>query len=208
MNEDKIDWSEIQHRLDAAGASAGKGFSPGPDEKKRVLRTRAALLAKEPGEREAGEYIEVVEFLLAQEHYGIETRYIREVYPLRDYTPVPCTPSYVLGLINVRGQILSVIDIKKFFEMPEKGLSDLNKVIILHSGEPGQNKAVGMEFGILADAILGVRNISLDDIQPPLPTLTGIREDFLRGVTGERAVILDAGKLLADKNIIVHEEVK
>ncbi|MHB8881011.1 MAG: chemotaxis protein CheW [Thermodesulfovibrionales bacterium] len=208
MNDGTIDWSEIRQRLEAAHTLIGQGFSPGPDEKKRVLMARAALLSKEPKEKEAGEYIEVVEFLLAQEHYCIETHFIREVYPLRDYTPVPCTPSYVLGLINVRGQILSVIDIKKFFDMPEKGLSDLNKVIILRCEEPGLNKAAKMEFGILADAILGVRNISPDDIQPSLPTLTGIREDFLRGVTGERAVILDAGKLLADKNIIVHEEVK
>lgn len=208
MSDGKIDWSEIQHRLDAARTLIGKKFSPAPEEKKKVLRARAELLAKEPKKAETGEYLEVVEFLLAREHYGIETRYIREVYPLRDYTPVPCTPSYVLGLINVRGQILSVVDIKKFFEMSEKGLSDLNRVIILRSEEPGLSKAEVMEFGVLADLILGVRNIAVSEIQPSLPTLTGIREEFLRGVTGDRAVILDAGKLLADKNIIVHEEVK
>lgn len=207
MHDGTIDWNEIHGRLKAVHALIGKGFSPGPEEKKKVLRARAELLAKEPEEREAGECIEVVEFLLAQEHYGIETRYVREVYPLRDYTPVPCTPSFVLGLINVRGQIISVIDIKKFFDMSEKGLSDLNKVIILRSDEPGLSKAGGMEFGVLADAILGVRNIAVSEIQSSLPTLTGIREEFLRGVTGERTVVLDAEKLLADKNIIVHEEV-
>jgi purine-binding chemotaxis protein CheW len=207
MNNGKIDWGEINSRLDAAHAAIVKGSSPVPDEKKRVLRARAELLAKEPEEKEAGEYIEIVEFLLAQEHYGIETRYIREVYPLKDYTTVPCTPSFVLGLINVRGQIISVIDIKKFFDIPEKGLSDLNKVVILRSEGPSLSKAEGMEFGVLADLILGVRNIALSEIQPPLSTLTGIREEFLRGVTGERTVVLDAEKLLADKNIVVHEEV-
>jgi purine-binding chemotaxis protein CheW len=207
MSDGKLDWSEIHSRLAAAHASIEKGFFPDPDEKKRILRARADLLAREPEEREAGEYIEVVEFLLAKEHFGMETRFIREVYPLKDYTPVPCTPSFVLGLINVRGQIISVIDIKKFFDMPDKGLSDLNKVIILRSDERAPGKAEGMEFGVLADAILGVRSIATSEIQPPLPTLTGIREEFLRGVTGERTVVLDAEKLLADKNIIVHEEV-
>jgi purine-binding chemotaxis protein CheW len=82
--------------------------------------------------------------------------------------------------------------------MPGKGISDLNKVIIIHD--------YNMEFGILADSIIGIRDIALRDIQPPLPTLTGIREDFLKGITMERVVILDAKKLLADKKIIVHEE--
>ena len=100
----------------------------------------------------------------------------------------------------MRGQIVSVIDIKKFFDLPEKGLTDLNKVMILHND--------AMEFGVLADAILGVRRVGLREIQPSLSTLTGVREQFLKGVTGERLVILDAEKLLADKTIVVHEEVE
>jgi len=64
-----------------------------------------------------------------------------------------------------------------------------------------------MVFGILADAILGVRRISLAEIQPSLPTLTGIREKYLKGITPERTVILDAGKLLADEEIVVQEQV-
>jgi purine-binding chemotaxis protein CheW len=72
-------------------------------------------------------------------------------------------------------------------------------VVIVHDGK--------MEFGILADAVLGVQDIMLSDLQPALPTLTGIREEFLRGVTRERMVVLDAQKLLSDKNIVVHEEV-
>ncbi|MBI2998359.1 MAG: chemotaxis protein CheW, partial [Deltaproteobacteria bacterium] len=109
--------------------------------------------------------MEIVEFFLASEKYGVESSYVREIYPLKELTPVPCTPSFVLGIINVRGQILSVIDIKKFFDLPEKGLTDLNKVLILRNDR--------MEFGILADAVLSVNRASINDIQPGLPTLTG-----------------------------------
>jgi len=70
------------------------------------------------------------------------------------------------------GQILSVIDIKKFFGLPEKGLTDLNKVIVVRTQQ--------MELGILADAVLGVRAIGLSDLQNSLPTLTGIRAEYLR----------------------------
>ena len=203
-----IDWTEVNRHMETAQAAIERGWEKGIDEKKKILRARAKALAQEPKEKEKAEkYIEVVEFLLSYEKYGIESSYIREVYPLKEFTPLPCTPPFVLGIINVRGQILSVLDIKKFFDLPEKGLTQLNKVIILHSEKPALSRVEGMEFGILADIILGVRNVLLNELQPSLPTLTGVRQEYLKGVTKERMVILDAGKLLSDKKIIVHEEV-
>lgn len=199
MSEGTIDWEEIHRRLQEIDAEIEKGFTPSSEEKMRILGERAKILARTPEQAREGEYIEAVAFMLAQEPYGIETRFIREVYPLKDYTQVPCTPGFVLGLVNVRGRIVSVIDLRKFLDLPGKGVSDLNKVIIVHSSE--------MEFGVLADVILGVQNIAAGELQPSLPTLTGIREEFLKGVTSERMVILDGGKLLSDRNIIVHEEV-
>ena len=198
MGDGQIDWSAINRRLEAVNTAIEKGFSPRPEERKRILRARAELLARQTDRDAYAGTVEVVEFMLANERYGIESSYVREVYPLRDYTPLPCTPSFVLGLLNLRAQIISVIDIKKFFDMPEKGISDPNKVIIVSDGK--------MIFGILADVILDVRGIAVEDIQSSIPTLTGICEQFLRGVTRERTVILDAAKLLADKYIVVYEE--
>ena len=94
-----------------------QSFAQTSKEKKTILKARAKALALEPErEKRKGEYLEVVEFLLAYETYAIETAYVREVYPLKELTVLPCTPPFVLGIINVRGQILSVIDIKKFFD--------------------------------------------------------------------------------------------
>jgi len=196
-----IDWGEVHRRVETAQAALERRAAPTLAERKKILRARAKALAREPERKEAAEeYVEVIEFLLAHEKYGIESRFVREVYPLKELTPLPGTPPFVLGLVNVRGQILSVIDLKKFFDLPEKGLTDLNKLVILDSGD--------MVFGILADAILGVRPIPASELQPSLPTLTGIREEFLKGVTRERVVILDAERLLSSKDIIVHEEVE
>lgn len=195
------DWEKIYQRLEAVRTTIKKDFNYIVQKKQEVLKERAKLLAQEPKKAKTDEtYLEVVEFQLEYEQYAIETSYIREVYPLKELTPIPCTPPFVLGIINIRGQILSVLDLKTFFNLPEKGLVDMNKVIILHSDE--------MEFGILTDTILGVRSIPLSDIQPSLPTLTDIRAKYLKGVTAERLVILDAAKILSDRNIIVHEEVK
>jgi purine-binding chemotaxis protein CheW len=164
-----------------------------------ILRERARILAQPTEQEETEETIEVVTMLLAYETYAIETAYVREVYPLKDLTPLPCTPPFVAGIVNVRGQVMSVIDLKKLFELPAQGITDLNKVVILSDGD--------MEFGILADAILGVRDISLEGFQTKLPTLTGIREDYLKGITAERLVVLDAAKMLHHDGIVVHEEV-
>jgi purine-binding chemotaxis protein CheW len=173
---------------------------PSEEEENRILNARAKALARQPKQEEAAtERLEVVEFLLAHERYGIELSYIGEVYPLKDLTRIPCAPSFVLGVMNVRGKILSVIDMRKFFDLPAKGLSDLNKVIIVHDN--------AMEFGILADAVIGVRILSLAHLLPSLPTLTDIRADYLKGVTEDRLALLDGGKILGDRNIVVHEEV-
>ena len=191
-----IDWNRLRQRLEAARIAVSS--EPAPDEKKAILRRRAKLLARQPLQEKTGDVLDVLEFLLTYETYAIEMRWVAETYPLKDLTPLPCTPPFVAGIINVRGRILSVIDIRKFFDLPEKGLTDLNKVIIVHDGE--------MEFGILADEILGTRTIPLSEVQPPLPTLTGIRKEYLMGVTRERTAILDGARLLSDKNLIVHDE--
>ena len=193
-----VDRDRLRQRLEAAGTDAGRELTPA--EKKGILRKRAKVLAKElEPEQDAGAILDILEFRLNYETYAIELRWVAETYPLKELTPLPCIPPFVAGIINVRGRILSVIDIRKFFDLPEKGLTDLNKVIIVHDGE--------MEFGILAVEILGTRSIPLAEMQPPLPTLTGIREEYLKGLTRERTAILDVKRLLGDKNLIVNEEI-
>jgi purine-binding chemotaxis protein CheW len=193
-----IDWQEVHRRLESAQIALESGLSLTSEEKKRILKSRAKVLAREADKELLDQdYLEVVEFLLAYETYGIESAYVREIYPLTEITPLPGTPPFVRGIVNVRGQIISIIDLKKFFELPEKGLTNLNKIIIVRDDK--------MEFSILADAVLGIRKLPVREIEASLPTLTGIREQYLKGVTKERMVILDAVKILSDKNIIVHE---
>ena len=181
---------------------AGTGADPTAEaaEINRILRERAKKLAAQVSpDEESAAGREIVEFLLGGERYGIESTYIREVYPLKEYTVIPCTPAFVLGVINIRGQVLSVVDIGRFFELPARGIADLNRVIVLAAGD--------LEFGILADEVVGVRVIAARDLQPSLPTLTGIRAEYLKGVTGDRVTVLDAARILDDKNLIVHQEV-
>ena len=168
---------------------------------REILRARAKALAR-PRESGAAANVplELLEFRLAQECYALETRHVRGVIPLKDLTPLPCPPPFLLGFVNVRGRITPVIDIKKFFDLPDKGLTDLHRIILVRGND--------LELGLLADVIVGVRSIPVDSLQPSLPTLTGIRADYLKGVTAERLVVLDLERILADPKIIVHEEVE
>lgn len=207
-----IDWTEIHRRLEVVHERLSSEWTPTSEKVKEILRTRARILAREPNIEESDdESLEIVNFSLAYERYGVETTFVREVYPLRELTPLPGTPAFVLGIINVRGRMLCVVDLKKFFGLPEKGLTDLNKVIVLTSGLlPSQQtrfrEGVG-EVGVLADAILGVKRIRQGSIQPPVLTLTGVREQYLRGITEEHDIILDAQKLLSDQKLVISEEI-
>ncbi len=191
------DWSEIRRRIEAVHAATDRGTALTAEEERHILQSRALALAAVPDGGPRGETLEAVEFELAGESYAIALAQVREVSPLHDLTPVPGTPAFVLGIINLRGEIRTVIDLKKFFDLPDAGLTQLNQILLLEHED--------LQLGILADTIRGVRHIPLADLQPALPTLTDLRADYLRGVTGDRLVVLDAAKLLTDPRLLVDE---
>lgn len=174
---------------------------PTAPDARQILRARAQTLARPPERAVVAEAsLELLEFRLAQESYALETRFVREVCPLKNLTPLPCTPPFVLGIVNVRGRILPVLDLKKFFDLPEQGLTDLHRAILVQGND--------LELGLLADVIMGVRTVPVESLQPSLPTLTGIRTEYLKGVTAERLVVLELARILAAPGILVHEEVE
>ena len=169
-------------------------------ESQRILRERAHALARAPSPAPSADTtLDLLEFRLASERYAVESRHVHEVHPLRELTPLPCTPEFMLGIVNVRGRILPVLDLKKFFQLPDQGLTDLHRIVHLRGN--------GLEMGLLADVIVGVRRVPLEGLQASLPTLTGIRAEYLKGVSDDRLVVLDLDRLLSDPKIIVHEEV-
>lgn len=165
-----------------------------------ILRERAVALARTPAPAQDGTVLELLEFRLASERYALESRYVENVHPLRDLTPLPCTPVFILGLVNIRGRVLPVIDLKKFFVLPEQGLTDLHRIILVRGHD--------LEVGLLADVIVGIRTLATAGLQPALPTLSGIRADYLRGIGEGGLVVLDLQRILTDPRIIVNEEVE
>ncbi len=165
-----------------------------------ILRLRAQALARKRDDSAApGTLLELLEFTLAHERYAIESRFISEVHTLEELTPLPAVPESIRGIVNLRGRILPVLDLKKFFELPEHGLTDLHRIVVVRGHD--------LELGLLADTVVGLRHVALESLQPTLPTLTGIRADYLKGVSDARLVVLDLDRVLSDPKIIVHDDV-
>ena len=195
-----IDWPALIARQKAAGAALSGTAGLSREAELALLQARAEELAKRPAQQDDQEQrLDCLEFQLSGESYAVEMSYINETLPLADFTPLFCTPPFVLGITNLRGRIISIVDLRRFFELPTVGLSDLNRVIVVGNGS--------MEFGVLADAVIGMRSVAPGELQPAPATCTGIREEFLSGVTSDRMALLDMAKILADKRIVVHEEV-
>jgi purine-binding chemotaxis protein CheW len=169
-------------------------------QERRILRDRARVLSLAPVTPPTdSELIHALGFSLGAESYAVEARHVREVLPLPRVAPLPCVPSFVRGIINVRGRIISLLDLKTILGLPDSGLSPSSGVIILESPS--------MEFGLLADEIQGLAAIPLSSLQAALPTLTGARAEYLKGVTAEGVVLLDAEKLLSNKKLVIDETV-
>ncbi len=170
-------------------------------DKEKILKKRAMEIAKPFFEKEhSGMSKPVLEFLLANERFALNSRYVTEVCLINKLTPLPCTPDFVMGIINLRGEILTVIDIKKFFSLPQKGLTNLDRVIVVEHN--------GIEVGILADEIYSERTIWLGELQKNVSNITQKNADFIEGISSDRLIVLDIKSLLSSDKIVVDEKVR
>lgn len=207
MNKDKVSqatesranqhWISIKRRLSEIESRLAAEFEPSPADVRHRLRQRAQELARPEVPAEDGVTLDLQLFEISGETYGLETRYIDEVVPLRQLANIPCTPEHILGIVNVRGRMVSVLDLRRFFELPFKGLSDLNSVMVISNEH--------MEFGLLTDRIHGSSLLPEHQVLEPPAHLQGIRADYLLGVTAEQWILLDGQRLLMDSRLVVED---
>ena len=160
------------------------------DDRREVLEFRARQLARVPPEPpRAGEVLELVGFVLAGERYGIESRFVREVARLTRFTAVPGTPPFVVGVTNLRGEILALFDLRHLLGLPV-GVTDLARIVVL-----GERRR---EFGLLADSaseILYVPGTSLAQ------TEMAWGRAYVRGVSLDGVIVLSGEALLGDPRL-------
>ncbi len=172
----------------------------GPEEW-AILEARADALA-EVSTRQAGSAVEMVEvltFYLGTEIYAINVAYARSARLLEQLTPVPCTPDFVAGVVNMQGTILSLLDISKFLGIRQEGITDLMQIIVV--------EAAGLKVGVLANQVGEVTQIPLADLQEPPATVNGLSARYIKGVTLDGLILLDLEAVLGDGRIIINDEV-
>jgi len=141
--------------------------------------------------------IQLVVFNIGDEEFGVEINQVREIVKLVSITRMPKAPSFIEGVVNLRGQIITVIDLAKRLDLPSTGKTDQTRIMVVEVGE----NTVGM----IVDSVSEVLRLSTDDIEDT-PSLidTEVHEKYLRGVgkSGERLLILlDLNEVLSTDEI-------
>jgi purine-binding chemotaxis protein CheW len=161
-----------------------------------VLKRRAEQLARLPIAPDAGDEVEILAVELCGERYAVETRHLRAVQWVTGVTPVPCTPAFVVGIVSVRGEIVTLLDLAAMIGLGsavEVAEGRARPVVLL--GLPG------MRAGLVVDEVLGVERLKLDALQP---SLTG--REFARGVGPRNTLLLDLEALFASGRFTVSDE--
>lgn len=162
-----------------------------------ILEERARALASEEtaSSEERGEAYLI--FRLGESGYSIPARLVREVQPLGQATPLPSTPSFVVGLVNVRGRLLVALDLRPLLDIaPAPAQPDACLLIVgMHA----------TDLAILADVVVGIQQADTT-LAPALSTMAGRRIEWVRGIDRDLNLRLDPELLLADPRLVVNTD--
>jgi len=206
-----FDWENVRQRLAAVSAALAGLDETAPEVVQRIWARRAAQLARVPVQEEEGERMELVLVRLGREVYGLDAEFVLDIRPAGQITRVPRVPDWVAGVVNLRGRILSVLDLSRFFGLPQEVEREAISPYLVVVETPA------MELALLVDDVLAVEALPASQVQGASDTLWGIRPEYVRGVAERRdrnipadeassLVVLDLPALLADERLIVDEE--
>ncbi|MDT8316489.1 MAG: chemotaxis protein CheW [bacterium] len=142
-------------------------------------------------------------FLLQEEEYGLEILKVREIMGLMDITTVPQTPNYVRGVINLRGQVIPVVDLRLKFGMKEGGDDKRTCIIVVAVG--------GTMMGIVVDTVSEVMDINGASIEQTPSFGTKLNTDYILGmgkVNNGVKILLDIDKVLTSDDLVILEEIQ
>ena len=168
-----------------------EGFSTLSDEAREVLRARAASLATESVSAVEHEVTPILVFYLADEVYAVRVDEVREIHNEYLVTPVPCTPDYIKGVLNIRGEIISVMDVKRLLRIDGEYEGADYPIIIVRIGS--------VSSALLVDAIGDIAEADHAEVAPPLATIEKYRAELLTGsihVKGKAIALMNLAKVL------------
>jgi purine-binding chemotaxis protein CheW len=146
-------------------------------------------------------------FGLGNEGYGIPIRQVREIIGMMEITPIPKTPVFIKGIINLRGKIVPVVDLRLKFGLPEQPYSDRTCIIVVEIQSGGQQRL----FGLVVDMVLEVVNVQAGDVEPPEQYDSVIDGKFMTGIgklKNKVIVLLEMDQMLAQEELTSLKETK
>lgn len=181
-----VDWAAVRARVEHAAAALEANRAPAPDATQEILVQRARKFAR-PTASPAAEQdtLGVVVFALAGQRLALPASAVRETVLAGEITPLPGLPPRVLGLVNVRGRILAVFDLRPVLQLPAAGEPAAPRLLIVAQD--------GVEFALLADEVTGTSRVSEEQMRTGA---TGLDRRHLRGVAADGLMLLDLASLL------------
>lgn len=138
---------------------------------------------------EASEQLVVMK--IANEFYGVDIGAVNTIIRMQEITAIPKTPDFVEGVINLRGSIIPVIDLRKRFGLPVGEITKASRIVVV--------EANGQMIGMIVDAVVETLRLPLNAIEPPSPVVSTVDTAYVRGVgklDSRLIILLDLGKLL------------
>lgn len=142
-----------------------------------------------------------VSFVLHREEYGVPILNVQEIIRYETLTRVPRSPDYVDGVLNLRGQVIPVVNLRKKFELPEKEIDKSTRIIVVEV----KDRVIGM----VVDEVSEVLPVDSADIAPPPPMGTHLKIDFISGmakINNQLVILLDIHKVLTTEERMVVEQ--
>lgn len=145
---------------------------------------RTGIAVQEQVVAGVGDERQYVSFVLAEEEYGVPIVKVQEIIRFTQLTRVPHTSEFLEGVLNLRGRVIPVIDLRRRFALPEAERDRNTRIVVV--------EVEGRTVGVIVDGVSEVLQISKADIEPPPPLGTRVRTDFIEGMgkVGDRLVIL------------------
>ncbi|MDA8239487.1 MAG: chemotaxis protein CheW [Nitrospiraceae bacterium] len=141
------------------------------------------------------EVLQLVTFRLCDEEFAIDILKVQEINRMVDITAVPNSPSYVEGVINLRGKVIPVISLRRRFGLEVKEADMHSRIMVVD---------VGVTVGMIVDSVSEVLRLSGDTVEPPPPLTGGAGSEFIKGVgklKDRLLILLDIEKLLGNEEV-------
>ena len=128
---------------------------------------------------------QMISFTIGEENFGVDIQTVKEVIRKKEITRLPKTPAFVKGVINLRGDVIPIIDLREKFGLEHKDYTDMTRVIV--------TEVDARSVGMVVDSVSHVIRIGEEDIEPPPPVVGGISNEYLKGVgkIGEKLIIVE-----------------